>query len=121
MSQGRPRPAQKKSLPPKVVKEPPRLLEKNPGMAKRDYTDRLDRAMSDEPEAIDAETASRFAAENNARHAALHAEDERRREVRSLTAQLREVGNLALQRGVDLPELHRIRVEVESARKRLAA
>src|SRR5438046_315868 len=45
----------------RVVKD--RMLERNPGMARSDYTDRLDRAMRDEGAAVDKETQDRFSAE----------------------------------------------------------
>ena len=122
----------------RVVIEPPRLLSasgtgyvQDPkyalGMNARHATptehllggEADEHAQPPEPEGVDRETQQWITQDAKDREAVIYAEERRRREVRSIAAQVREVGALALKNGMDLPELGRIRSELEAARKRL--
>lgn len=94
----------------------PRLLKATPGHAgedaaeHQDYTSRPALAMSHEPEAVDARSLERFAAEGMAGHARRKTAELRSRHVRTLTVRLRDA-----ERAEDweeyrrlLGELHRV-------------
>lgn len=80
----------------------PRFLEKNPGMARRDYTDRMDRAMKDEGEPVDAETQRRFTTEAHNRSAVLNGEAMLGNDAKVLANKLAKLKREGAKFGVDV-------------------
>src|SRR5262245_9542022 len=104
-----------------MAREPPRLLDKNPGMARSDYTERLERAAHHEPEAIDADTMTQFARENRRRFEATRTREMRRRDHMTLQGHLREFCSLAARLDADPPELAQMAQMSAEGRKKLMA
>ena len=104
-----------------VVPDEPRFLHRNPGMGKNDYTDNP--AMTDArelPEPVTGDALKDIQDRARANFNVLHAEQEAKREVKSLKARLSETEARARKQGVDAtPTLMRIRAEIADLEARL--
>lgn len=110
---------------PKPKSEPPRLLlpsDRRPrGRPERWTPDEevgyVDHGgMFAEPEAVDVDTQADISAQGRARHQILHAEEERRREMRSVLGRLRAAAISQIKAGRDpLPEMQRFADQLENA------
>lgn len=105
-----------------IVPDEPRLLHRNPGMGKSDYTDKLHMAadVREVPEPVDGQALEDIQARARANFSVIHAEQEARREMKSLRAKLAEAQARALKKGVDItPEVARLHDQVDEMRRKL--
>lgn len=132
MSQGRPRPAQRKAAPlserlsggepwdhQTKPDEDYRLLAKKPGFQRDDYVDFPARAVREEQEAPSISAVQDMAQASSDRFAVMRARENRAREGNSLAGQIRELVAVANKQDADLPELDQIRGLLEKGRLRL--
>lgn len=103
------------------VEDKPRYLTRNPGMVRRDYTDNPSETDAREvPEPVTGDALADIQARARANFNVLHAEQQARRELRSLKAKLSEAQARALKLGVDCaPVMDRIRAEIEGLQAQL--
>lgn len=96
----------------------PRMLHRD---SQHGYTHDPNLALAEEPEAVDGWSQERITAEAGRVYSATHAEDELKKEARSIGASLKETVNRAGRAGVDVDEhILRIREELEEMRRKLS-
>ena len=98
----------------------PRLLHQD---SSHGYTNDPRLALAEEPEAVDEDAQARITEEAGRVYAVTHADEQRKRDARSLAAQLKEEAGRAQREGIDIDDnVLRIREELdEIRRKRLDA
>lgn len=89
-------------------------------VSRGDYTNDPGAAVPGEPEVVEAEVAEHYSAEARARFNVTHADEQLRRERRTLKRQLEQAHARAASRGIDItPEIERVRAAVASIENRL--
>lgn len=94
----------------------PRLLHRD---SQHGYTNDPRLALAEEPEAVDVAAQVKITSEAGRIYSVTHADEERRRAARSLSAQLKEETSRAQREGIDIDDnVERIRAELDEIRRK---